>query len=198
MSPSSSPSSLYTALSRACSSSMQTISWPESRPTQSLKRHSLLHFYAYGIINSPIFHRRPVRKRGLLRQTPPSTAPLTTTPTSAFSMASASSSSSSSSLSLGRSSRGRTQTGEKGKGKTIGQKEVEAKMVRTKMGKLRYFDNGRFSRLQPHMGKGGDPPPLRVKNPPPTLRPKIGYLQRTFLMIPPSEAKIEAFLTKFC
>ncbi len=34
-------------------------------------------------------------------------------------------------------------------------------------------------------GRGGDSPPLRVKNPPPTLRPKIGYLQRKFLILPP-------------
>ena len=32
-------------------------------------------------------------------------------------------------------------------------------------------------------GRRGDSPPLRVKNPPPTLRPKIGYLQRNFLIL---------------
>ena len=50
-------------------------------------------------------------------------------------------------------------------------------------------------------GKGGDSPLLRVKNPPPTLRPKIGYFQRKFLILPllcSSEAKNQAFSLKKC
>ncbi len=57
--------------------------------------------------------------------------------------------------------------------------------------------DARWDGAKAHMGRGGDSPPLRVKSPPPTLRPKIGYLQRKFLILPPSEAKIQAFLTKF-
>ncbi len=46
-------------------------------------------------------------------------------------------------------------------------------------------------------GRKGGIPPLRVKNPAPTLRPKIGYLKRKFLILPPSMAKKQTFLTKF-
>ncbi len=54
----------------------------------------------------------------------------------------------------------------------------------------------------PHtrMGKGGGKwggfPPLRVKNPLPTLRPKIGYLQRKFFILPPLWGKKSGIFDK--